>query len=390
MFKTILSPGLAAVAFGCVLVTGCQTPDAGGDSQIVDDDALLATNGLSTINGLSATNGLITTTDGRKTIEYLVRCALPSTRRITKVSSGITYTFAGGMGLAPEWEASACGVGCQELVSACMMAHVNTKGQHIGLWMVGPSPALGWGYTSDYPYQEGSFFGNIFVSPPVANYCNGSDFNSAVVPGRLGAGQVGSPYKNPFPGTGRCSDNCVGVTGYTHWDAVGNPDVPDGFTKCGTRSRVITVYREFDGSTDYKLCNRASGLCLDVAGNSTAEGASFDQIAYVSQPRDKFRIVKLGPFYYSLKVQSTGKFVSLSSSTTFESTLPAMKQMTSGSTAAFQSWYASPTGDGYFRICSDQTFHCLSVGSNTSGSPVQGRPSTMSGPNMEWNVLVAD
>jgi hypothetical protein len=64
--------------------------------------------------------------------------------------------------------------------------------------------------------------------------------------------------------------------------------------------------------------------------------------------------------------------------------------MTSGSTAAFQSWYASPTGDGYFRICSDQTFHCLSVGSNTSGSLVQGRPSTLSGPNMEWNVLVAD
>jgi len=361
MFKSIRSTGLTAVAFGCALATGCQDADsAANPDDTVDEDALLATNGLAVINGLAVTNGLattnglavtnglattnglavtnglMTTAGGRKTVEYLVRCALPNTRRITKVTNGVTYTFAGGLGLAPEWETGACGVACQEYVSACMMAHVNTKGQQIGLWMVGPSPALGWGYSSDFPYQEGSFFGNIFVSPPVANYCNGSDFNSAVVPGRLGANQVGSPYKNPFAGAGYCRDNCVGVTSYTHWDATGNPDVPDGFTKCGTRSRVITVYREFDAVTDYKLCNRQSGLCLDVAGNSTAEGAGFDQIAYVSQPRDKFRIVKGGPFYYSFKVLSTGKLLSLSSSTTFESALPTMKQMTSGSTAAFQ------------------------------------------------------
>ena len=145
-----------------------------------------------------------------------MRCALPASHKITKTYSGVTYTFAGEIGVAPEWETGACGTACQELVSACMMAHVNTKGQHIGLWIVGSSPALGWGYTTDYPFQEGSFFGNIFVSPPVANYCNGSDFNSAVVPGRLGAQQVGSPYKNPFTGAGLCSANCVGVTNYTH------------------------------------------------------------------------------------------------------------------------------------------------------------------------------
>jgi len=124
--------------------------------------------------------------------------------------------------------------------------------------------------------------------------------------------------------------------------------------------------------------------------SSTVEGAAFDQIAYASQTRHKFRILKQGPFYYSFKVQSTGKLVSLASTTTFESSLPAVKQMTSGSTAAFQGWFVSPTGDGYFRICSDQTFHCLSGGSNTSAAPVQGRPSTMSGAAMEWNILVAD
>jgi hypothetical protein len=412
MRKRWTSTWIPAAGLGCALLTGCHGM-VGDNSDAISDDlaatngltainglsvtnglattnGLAVTNGLATTNGLAVTNGLMTTAEGRKTVEYLVRCALPNTRKLTKISGGVTYTFAGEIGLAPEWELNACNTACQELVSACMMAHVNTSGQHIGLWIVGSSPALGWGYTSDFPYQEGSFFGNIFISPPVANYCNGSDFNSAIVPGRLGATQTGSPYKNPFTGTGYCRDNCVGVTNYTHYDAMGNADVPDGFTKCGTRSRVITVYREFDAATDYKLCNRQSGLCMDVAAGSTADGAAFDQLAYASTTRQKFRIVKNGPYYYSFKVASTGKMVSLSSSTLPETSLPTIKQYTAGSAAAFQGWFASPTGTGYFRLCSDQTFHCLSVGSNTSGSVIQGRPSTMSGPNMEWNILPAN
>ena len=65
---------------------------------------------------------------------------------------------------------------------------------------------------------------------------------------------------------------------------MGNADVSDGFTRCGARTRVITVYREFDAVTDYKICNRQSGLCLDVAANSLTEGAAFDQIRQTSRP----------------------------------------------------------------------------------------------------------
>ena len=83
-----------------------------------------------------------------------------------------------------------------------------------------------------------------------------------------------------------------------------------------------------------KICNRLSGLCLDVAGSATTEGAGFDQIAYVSQPRDKFRILKNGPFNYSFQAQSTGKLVSLASSTLWETVLPPVKQFTAASTAA--------------------------------------------------------
>ena len=86
---------------------------------------------------------------------------------------------------------------------------MNTSGVHIPLWVVGDNPLLGWGLSSDYPDEEGSFFGNIFVSPPKAFYCNGKDFDVGVVPGRLGAGLGNAPYSNPFGGTGYCRDNCT-------------------------------------------------------------------------------------------------------------------------------------------------------------------------------------
>ena len=53
---------------------------------------------------------------------------------------------------------------------------------------------MGWGKSSNHPYQEGSFFGNIFTSPPQAFYCNGKDFNVGLVPGRLGA-SAGSDHQ---------------------------------------------------------------------------------------------------------------------------------------------------------------------------------------------------
>src|SRR5581483_5655457 len=125
-------------------------------------------------SGLTASTFLMNSASGRSTVSYLVRCALPANRSITKQDLlGASYTFTGQIGVAPEWESGTCGMDCQQQVSACMLAHVNTSGQHITLWLDGDSSAIGWGRSTDYPYQEGSFFGNIFVSPPTAYYCNG-------------------------------------------------------------------------------------------------------------------------------------------------------------------------------------------------------------------------
>ena len=99
----ILSVGLAVVLSA---MAGCTEPPDATDS---NSEELQSENGLKTINGLkahnglatienglslgaslksaaglSSTTGLMTTADGRATVNYLVRCALPPGHSITK------------------------------------------------------------------------------------------------------------------------------------------------------------------------------------------------------------------------------------------------------------------------------------------------------------------
>src|SRR5215471_5330077 len=104
-------------------VAGCGQPTAGDpqstSSNVMADNGLRFVNGfhkgngwdpgsglnigsgLSTLSGLSSTTGLMTTADGRNTVSYLVRCALPTGKSIVKADQyGTLYTFPGALGLA--------------------------------------------------------------------------------------------------------------------------------------------------------------------------------------------------------------------------------------------------------------------------------------------------
>jgi len=191
--------------------------------------------GLATQNGIGAAAGLMTSDGGRKVVTYLVKCALPAGKTISKTVAGVTYQFPGLIGLAPMWETGACDRNCQEWVSACMISLVNTTGTHVPLWMVGRNPALGFGQNASYPYQEGSFFGNIFVSPPQAYYCAGRDFTVDPVPGRIGGVQTGAPYVDPWGASARCDAYCT---------AADRPFNLDGYKACYGVNNVVTIWRD--------------------------------------------------------------------------------------------------------------------------------------------------
>src|SRR4029078_755186 len=179
----------AAQVFGPLTLTsafallGCTEPLDGSDGFPGESEsAVETTNGLSSINGLAMhnglamqngrgmqnglamQNGLMTTSAGRTTVEYIVRCALSADQTVVqKDQNGVSYTFKGQLGFAPQWKDGGCDTDCQEYVSACLMAHVNTSGNHVPLFVVSQNSSVGWELSADYPNQEGSFFGNLFV-----------------------------------------------------------------------------------------------------------------------------------------------------------------------------------------------------------------------------------
>jgi hypothetical protein len=364
---------LAALALAAAL-GGCQPGTEGNEGAAATEDALSTTNGLTMLNGLTMVNGLsgnglsgnglsgnglsgngllmnplntgiltsgtmMNSTDGRSTMSYIVRCALASGKTITaKDSIGTSYSFAGAIGVAPEWETGTCGTTCQERMTACLLAHVNTSGVHIPIWLDSES-AIGWGQNTSFPFQEGSFFGNVFTNPPKGYFCNGNDFSAGTVPGRLGAGQTNAPYYDPFGTPGPCSASCTASSAKTN-------GVADGYSTCYGYTHVVTVWRNFDVNTQYRICNRQIGKCLEVAGSSTSAGAAIQFRTYSGASNQKWTITQTAAGKYKVVNVATGKALDTAGSSITDGA--AIVQQTYSGTATQQWAFKSlgTQGDG--------------------------------------------
>ncbi|WP_224242570.1 hypothetical protein [Hyalangium gracile] len=181
---------LVAATAGCGPVEDSSEPSSlSTGSQELDSMNGLSANGLSanglSANGLSAnglaTNGLATASFkawfgadpalGDMVMRYLVRCAVPAgeTRSHVDASTGQRYTWSGSLGLAPRWARGAVASRTeQQIISACLMAHVNRYGESVPISVLGHDAdgdiipysrrELG-----NYVAREACFFGNLFT-----------------------------------------------------------------------------------------------------------------------------------------------------------------------------------------------------------------------------------
>ena len=112
-------------------------------------------------------------------LKYTARCALAEGQFLewdAGPNAGAGLRFPGGIGLAPEWRDGTCDAGCQERVSACLIALTNRTGMHVELSMLAAGESFGDRLRPgpedlDYPHQEGAFFGNVFSGQAFA--CRG-------------------------------------------------------------------------------------------------------------------------------------------------------------------------------------------------------------------------
>jgi hypothetical protein len=139
----------------------------------------LSVNGLS-VNGLSV-NGLATSTfvswfesdpqTHDEVMRYLIRCAVPKgeVRTYTSPSTGLTHAWQGALGVAPAWaQGTPATVAEQQVVSACLAAHVNTYGYNVPISITGlRGDGLPLSYSREeqraYGIREACFFGNLFT-----------------------------------------------------------------------------------------------------------------------------------------------------------------------------------------------------------------------------------
>lgn len=398
---------LLGAVLASALLLGCQPGDDPSSDSITDN--LSEINGLSLINGLSATNGLgsgnglsminglssstglsstsglMTTTSGRITVSYLVRCALPQGHSITKKDqNGTSYTFAGQIGVAPTWENNACDTTCQESVTACMMAHLNVAGVHVPIWLDSSIPAIGYGSSSSYPNEEGTFFGNLFTTSNgkvPAYYCEGAGFANGIVPGRLGATtSAAGIFTNPFGSGALCAAHCSAAPGSSKGQ---------GYSSCNGYTHPITVWRAasyrpvFDPAYAYRFINSQSGLAMDVAASSTANGASvIEYVPSTTKTNQQFQIVLTASSTWKLIALHSGKAIAGTGSSDGSSV-----QQTSYSGASSQQW-GIDDHNGHFKLINKSSSDALETpsGKKTSGTGLD--TSTYTGAsNQDWDLF---
>jgi hypothetical protein len=201
----------------------------------------LTANSLTT-KDLAATGSIAATLDAdplsQLFMAYVVSCALTSGETVEIPGPLVTYTYPGGLGLAPQWgvEGGSCNTECQQWVSACVISRVDALGLHIPLSERGENPGLALtpGEAVDYPDREATYFGNVLVGPQKRYACRAVEDNQTLI-GRV-------------CGDGADVSGCaIEVLGNCH--AVCATNNADGsFAGCATPTsgiflQAVTVYR---------------------------------------------------------------------------------------------------------------------------------------------------
>ncbi|QRK13675.1 hypothetical protein JQX13_18830 [Archangium violaceum] len=239
---------LASALSLVVGATGCGVQELPSEEQelalhtqerAVQEDNGLSLNGLSlnglSLNGLSlnglSLNGLSTTNFANwfngnpagheQLMRYMVRCAVPAgqTRSFVNPSTGVFYTWQGGLGLAPSWASGApATVVEQQVVSACLAAHANNYGLHISISVLGrDANGVDIPYTADelasFPRKESCFFGNVFTSEGLFA---GNDRNALAAEestsrpcGLRGYGALSNAECTQLKRIGQCEQHCT-------------------------------------------------------------------------------------------------------------------------------------------------------------------------------------
>jgi len=191
---------------------------------------------------------------------YLVRCALGPDRTLAYSYGEASYAWTGNLAVAPIWATGVpIGPAEQELVSACLAAHVNGLGQHVNISVRGyladgqPIPVTA-EEEAGWTNREACFFGNLFDGTGVWNALDPDLLAPSISTPRGCAAEFGAARScPPMVQAGTCADVCtVGPDGVTWADCAVN----------GVHYRPLRVFLQ---DSDVYRCG--DGLCQSITEN---------------------------------------------------------------------------------------------------------------------------
>ncbi|WNG15065.1 hypothetical protein [Cystobacter fuscus] len=200
-------------------------------------------------------------------MKYVTACAVPAgqTRTYTD-SQGQVRVWSGSLGLAPDWVSGRpATVTEQQLVSACLAAHVNKFGRTVPISVLGRTAheepiATTPEELQTFSQREGCFFGNLFTEEGV--FVGHDDLllspqQSSVRACALEPGQEGcAPISQVGPCASRCTPDPTN-TSYTHCTLDGTT-----YAAITTRIRPQEIYTCGDGVCQF---TESCGLGTDSA-----------------------------------------------------------------------------------------------------------------------------
>lgn len=213
-------------------------------------------------------------------MKYVYRCAAGSGASIswTNPTTGASYTWLGGLGLAPGWTGGAkASVAEQQVVSACLGALTNKYGVSVtiaveGRTATGTQLSLTPTELADFPQREGCFFGNLFSNQGVfvgADYTGWNPAYSSVRACTLSTAAGQSSDCPPLINVGLCSAACKRDVTNTFYESCTYNGVT--YKALNTRVKWSDIYRCGDGvcqmtekcgtGTSADSCQSDCGVC---------------------------------------------------------------------------------------------------------------------------------
>jgi len=172
------------------------------------------------------TNGTLTANSTEvELLPYLVRCTLDPKDSFKVTINGTERVYPGSFGLAPSFEYLPMTLEQEELVSACLLSHVNYFGKHVRISIRNvPYVPATMDEMIEYGVYEGAFFGSIFTEKESFFSCVGDSTQYALVNSPDRVDRVCTENMTcDFMSMGLCSQSCNGfIEHYGYSNCIGS------------------------------------------------------------------------------------------------------------------------------------------------------------------------